>query len=532
MKYLYILLFFLIAMQTSVAQFTLSNEKMIGGVLDDNLSFKHVVGNSIFYFGNSNSPASGNKSDDSFGQFDIWVVKTDINNNILWDTIYGGIENEILWDTHLLTDGFLLISESRSDVSGNKSVASNGDSDIWVFKISFDGVKTSEFSYGGNGFDRPWSSLLSSGQLYILGASSSDISGNKTVINYGFSDYWLLEIDQNNGTITNQKVFGTSNSEGDFGTIIKTADSTFLLALQALGNDGNKTELGFGGSDIWLVEIDENFNITNQKCFGGVAEERVESIYMLNGYFYILSTSFSHVSGNKTASSFSFETGSPNWWMYRDLWVVKLNENYEIEWDNSYGGSWNESTADMFYADYDKLVFSVVTRSLVNGFGNKTSPNYGEEDLWVFITDLNGNILTQESFGGANEDYGRVILGNTPTELTIMSTTNSSASSIGNMSVVSNGGFDAWIADVDVQNWLTIAEENASKQIKVYPNPTENNVYFSETVNRVTVANAQGKIVLTTQNKNQLSLENLPTGWYVLEIEHNGKVEQNKLVKN
>jgi hypothetical protein len=66
----------------------------------------------------------------------------------------------------------------------------------------------------------------------------------------------------------------------------------------------------------------------------------------------------------------------------------------------------------------------------------------------------------------------------------------------------------------------------------VYPNPTENKVYFSETVNRVTVANAQGKIVLTTQNKNQLSLENLPTGWYVLEIEHNGKVEQNKLVKN
>lgn len=66
----------------------------------------------------------------------------------------------------------------------------------------------------------------------------------------------------------------------------------------------------------------------------------------------------------------------------------------------------------------------------------------------------------------------------------------------------------------------------------MYPNPTENKVYFSETVNRVTVANAQGKIVLTTQNKNQLSLENLPTGWYVLEIEHNGKVEQNKLVKN
>lgn len=103
------------------------------------------------------------------------------------------------------------------------------------------------------------------------------------------------------------------------------------------------------------------------------------------------------------------------------------------------------------------------SKSIPNGFGNKTTPNYGQEDVWVVITDLDGNILTQHTFGGTGEDYGSVSPGNSPTKLFLSVFTNSTASAIGNISVVSNGGFDAWIADVDVQNWLTIAEENASK---------------------------------------------------------------------
>jgi hypothetical protein len=107
MKTLCFTLFVLISSIT-LSQFTLSNEKMIGGVLDDNLSFKHFVGNSIFYFGNSNSPASGNKSDDSFGQ------------------------NDLLWNVHVLDNSFMIIATSFSTSTGvgNATFNNYGSSDV------------------------------------------------------------------------------------------------------------------------------------------------------------------------------------------------------------------------------------------------------------------------------------------------------------------------------------------------------------------------------------------------------------------
>ena len=69
--------------------------------------------------GSSNSPISGDKSENSRGYDDFWIVKIDENGSKIWDKRYGGNAKDISYKAIQLNDnGFLLVGESRSSVGG------------------------------------------------------------------------------------------------------------------------------------------------------------------------------------------------------------------------------------------------------------------------------------------------------------------------------------------------------------------------------------------------------------------------------
>ena len=77
-------------------------------------------------------------------------------------------------------------------------------------------------------------------------------------------------------------------------------------------------------------------------------------------------------------------------------------------------------------------------------------------------------------------------------------------------------------------------EENEDKASgKLHPNPTKGIVYIEgEKVTEVQVFNAFGQLVKAVQNSNEISLEGLPQGVYLLRIAtEDGKVFSNKVVK-
>ena len=78
----------------------------------------------------------------------------DKNGNILWQETYGGTLYDFIYEIVLLSDtNLLLMGHSSSDASLDKSENSIGQRDYWVVKIDTSGAIIWENTIGGTGND-------------------------------------------------------------------------------------------------------------------------------------------------------------------------------------------------------------------------------------------------------------------------------------------------------------------------------------------------------------------------------------------
>ncbi len=91
--------------------------------------------------GYSSSPVSGDKTQATQGGTDYWIVKTDANGKKQWDADFGGSDFDFLSDLKQTKDGgYILGGYSSSNTSGNKTQDSKGLNDYWIVKTNPDGI--------------------------------------------------------------------------------------------------------------------------------------------------------------------------------------------------------------------------------------------------------------------------------------------------------------------------------------------------------------------------------------------------------
>ncbi|MBK6641637.1 MAG: hypothetical protein IPG39_10555 [Bacteroidetes bacterium] len=123
--------------------------------------------------------------------------------------------------------------------------------------------------------------------------------------------------------------------------------------------------------------------------------QRYIKFYSANsGWGYILGgNSDSNISGDKTESGFG------NY----DYWIVKVDSLFNIQWQNTIGGSDQDQLNSIIQSANGSYLFGGY--SLSNISGDKTESNFGAYDYWVVKTDTSGNnILWQNSLGGNEND--------------------------------------------------------------------------------------------------------------------------------
>lgn len=254
--------------------------------------------------GFSESGISGDKTEEPVGYSDYWVVKLDGLGNLEWQNTIGGGDWDFLYSVIQTTDGgYLLGGDSNSSISGDKTEASEGNTDYWVVKLDGSGNIEWQNSIGGSHLDFLKSIIETTDGGYLLGGySSSGISGDKTEASLGYTDYWVVKLD-GSGNIDWQNTIGGIEGEDYIYTVIQTTDGGYMLGgISTSGISGDKTEISQGAADYWVVKLDGSGNIEWQKTIGGDSDDFLFSLMQtMDGGYLLGGASYSSISGDKAA---------------------------------------------------------------------------------------------------------------------------------------------------------------------------------------------------------------------------------------
>lgn len=473
-------------------------EKTIGGSLADTPSkiIKTIDGGYLIC-GTSNSNMSGNKSQNCYGYVDYWIVKLDMNGNILWEKTIGGSASDNLTSAIETSSGdIILAGSSNSDISYDKTENSRGGLDFWVVKINSLGTIIWDKTYGGSGYERLMTiDKLNDNELIIGGYSNSDVSGDKNENSRGNYDYWMLKID-GNGSIIWQKTIGGSNVD-ILRSLKYDLDGNILLAGESNSTiSGDRTISQPLSGDIWLLKLSNSGSIIWQKSF---LAENISNILVNSSNEYVLLVTRPWSTLPLKTSQLSFSTYSI---------IFKIDNSGNMIWNyTNYGANPDNITSDLIevedgYVYTSNYQYSIPIKAVVSKI------SFSGSLVWnhFFETDSNEQI---PSICKSNNGLVCVV--------------NSAANSFGDKTENSFGQNDYWV--VGFQPETLNLNSNSKNDFIVYPNPVDRYVTIknsSETNYNLLIYNSLGQIVFQKEKISSLEYQtdlDLPNGSYFLKIE-------------
>ena len=130
-------------------------DKTYGGTPDDQgHSIKQTTDGGYILAGGTFTSQTTNK-------FDLWLIKTDNSGEIIWEQTYGGSEHETAWCVQQTTDGGYIIC-------GELDVGGLNEYDIWLLKTDSNGEMLWEQMFGSYFSDRGWSVQQTSDGGYVI----------------------------------------------------------------------------------------------------------------------------------------------------------------------------------------------------------------------------------------------------------------------------------------------------------------------------------------------------------------------------
>ncbi|MBL0095584.1 MAG: T9SS C-terminal target domain-containing protein [Bacteroidetes bacterium] len=369
-----------------------------GGSIDYLNSIQQTSDGGYILGGYSNSSISGDKTENSIGGYDCWIIKLMPQGSIQWQNTIGGSSEEGLSSVHPTSDGgYIVCGTSDSNISGDKTENSLGGQDYWIVKMDSAGSIQWQNTIGGDDTDVLRAIQQTSDGGFILGGySKSSNSGDKTENCWGVTDYWIVKTDSL-GSIQWQNTIGGSLTDV-LQSIIQTSDGGYILGGYSESNiSGNKTENSLGSGDCWIVKTDSLGNIQWQNTIGGNGIDEVASICQTTDGGYILGcVSESNISGDKTENSLgSF-----------DFWIVKTDVAGNIQWQNTIGSSVSDQFSVVQQTPDDGYILGGSSSSKISG--DKTESSLFV-DYWIIKTDPMGNILWQNVIGGSHVEMLKTI---------------------------------------------------------------------------------------------------------------------------
>jgi predicted secreted protein len=194
------------------------------------------------------------------------------------------------------------------------------------------------------------------------------IIGSTTSYGAGGSDVWLVRLNSTGEPLWN-RTYGSTTS--DYGTsLVSLSEGGFAIA--GYTDDGGET-------DVWLIRTDKDGNTLWNRTYGGPADDVGWSIVQSSDAgFAIAGYTTSYGSGGK------------------DFWIIRTDSQGMLVWNQTYGGKKSD-------------VAWQITPVWDGGFaviGSTCAPKTDNTNAWLILTNVNGELQSDQTFGRENDDVG------------------------------------------------------------------------------------------------------------------------------
>lgn len=405
-------------------------QKCLGGSGEDRASsILRTVDNGYLiggYSKSNNGDVTGHHG--SLDSSDAWIAQISSLGDLLWQKSIGGSGTDVINQLIHTTDGnYLAIGTTTSnngDVFGN-----HGKSDFWVIKLNRQGDLLWQKCFGGSGDENPRSVKPTPDGGYIIIGSTTSINGDVSG-HYGSSgnDIWLIKL-SNQGVLEWQKCLGGSEEDNGY-DVVSLANNEYLLGVATNSQSGDFEGTGGNGPVSFILKINSQ-GVVLQRSFVSQRASAYSIKSLSDGNYILLnnllncypmnpntatainrlspalnvslSTEYSHC-GSVSDNSYSYYTIGPdnlfplsndqsiismstnhpttanrNYHGLFDGLISKFGLNGNISWQKCYGGSQNDYFAAITSDDQYTFVACGYTYS---NDGDVTG-NHGGGDFWV-----------------------------------------------------------------------------------------------------------------------------------------------------
>lgn len=308
---------------------------------------------------------------------------------LAWDRTFGGEKSDWAYAMTGTRDGGLATG-GRTESQGA------GQEDVWVVRIDADGNRLWDRTFGGAATDRGRAIReLADGGFAVAGATESKGAGE--------FDAWVLRLDKD-GRLLWERHFGGAGTDWASG-VVETADGGLAVAAYTQPNE----QVPF---TAWIIKLDAEGNTRWERRFGGEQTDWATAI---------AETSDGHL----VVSGYTESRGAGN----ADLWVLLLDANGELQWQQTFGGSERDYASTVHVTRSDDILLGGMTESA----------GAGGVDIRLISLALDGSVRWDRTYGGARDDWVRGLV----------QTRDGGFATAGYTTSQGSGLYDVWVLELD-----------------------------------------------------------------------------------
>ncbi len=360
--------------------------------------------------GSSLSIKSGNKSDNNKGDLDYWIWKMKENGVPEWQKSFGGSSSDFLQSIGKTNDGgFILAGTSSSDKGIDKTENSHGGEDFWIIKLNAQGKEEWQKTIGGSGQEKLNKISQTFDGGYIIGGSSASYKkeegeiSDKTNDSFGNIDYWIVKLDKT-GQILWQKTYGGIYLD-ELRSLEQTKDGGYIIGGYSNSPSpeitqngiGQKLDNNIGIGDFWVIKVEKDGTEQWQRTIGGDQDDQLYAVHQtFDGNYIVGGNSNSAATNEKQKDN---QSGT-------DIWILKLDQDGKTIWQETYNiGQTDVLNSIVENKDHTLLLGGFAQSENTNGKNEKSINDY----VAIKITE-NGEEIWRKTVGSDGEDLLKVAI--------------------------------------------------------------------------------------------------------------------------